>query len=347
MESRLGLLLGRCVRSPARLAKPAHQLPREEDLMHTCIRWVVVVSVLMQLSLERGAAAADATPAPATPSGELTAVDAFFVNAYQRGANSVLADGPPAFLVLPARLVLYRRGARQEWPLLPPLFNELKTVAHVSLGLFAVLSPSDGGPLSAADVAALRRYQELIGVTRAAIDHVSLSADQRARQMQILSASQALAARALADGHLSAADLTAFCRQLRPLIDANIDEAMRAYLNELNLRMTAALPQLDAAERTSFLVIVSGVHQARIDNAAMQYFNRLMHDPPVITQRLMYAEDVFDESGALRLLAGHRLDRRVGVAYFDDPYYMNRDIFAPATEAYLPTMTLPEVAEHQ
>ena len=309
--------------------------------MRKCVRWLVIVSVLLQVSLGRAAVAVDATPSPAAPAGELSAVDAFFVSAYQRGANAVLADGPPAFLVLPARLVLYRRGARQEWPLVPPLFNELKTVAHVTLGLFAVLGPSDGGPLPAADVAALRRYQELIGVTRAAVDRVSLSADQRERQMQLLTASQALAARALADGHMSPADLTAFCRQLRPLIDANIEDAVRAYLNELNLRMGAALPQLDASERTTYLVIVSGVHQARIDNAAMQYFNRLMHDPPVITQRLMYAEDVFDESGALRLLAGHRLDRRVGVAYFEDPYYMNRDLFAPAAEAYLPTMTLP------
>src|SRR6516162_10066858 len=122
--------------------------------MRKRVHWVVVVSVLLQMSLGRGAAAADATPSPAAPAGELSAVDAFFVSAYQRGANAVLADGPPAFLVLPARLVLYRRGARQEWPLVPPLFNELKTVAHVTLGVFAVISPSDGAALGGADVTA-------------------------------------------------------------------------------------------------------------------------------------------------------------------------------------------------
>jgi len=315
--------------------------------MRKWIRWLVVVSGIVLGGVGGAAFAADATPATSTPGGELAAVDAFFVTSYQRGANALLGDGPPAFLVLPARLVLYRGGVRQEWPLIPPLFNELKTVAHVTLGLFAILTPSDGGPLAAADVAALRRYQELIGATHSAIDRVSLSLAQRERQLQMLAASQALAARALADGHMSPADLTDFCRTLRPQIDANIEEAVRAYLDELNRRMGAALPQLEPAERTDYLVIVSGVHQARIDNAAMQYFNRLMHDPPVITQRLMYAEDVFDEKGALRLLAGHRLDRRVGAAYFDDRYYMNRDVFAPAAEAYVPTMQLPDVAGHE
>jgi hypothetical protein len=297
--------------------------------------------MLLQIGGAGAARAADATPAPSTPTARFAAVDAFFFTSYERAVHEVLGDGPPAFLVLPDRLVLYRGRTRQEWPLLPPLFNELKTVAHVTLGLFAVLSPTNGGPLGADDATALRQYEGLIASARGAIQQVALSPPQRDRQDKILAASHALAERALSQGRMPEADLTAFCRQVRPLVDANIGEAVRGYLDELNQRMAAALPQLDEGERTTYLVIVSGVHQARIDNAAMQYFNRLMHDPPVITQRLMYAENVFDEAGALHLLGIHRMARRVGRAYFDDPYYMNRDLFAPAAEAYVPTMKLP------
>ena len=305
--------------------------------------WFGVTIVLLYSSavLDR-AIAADATPSPSTPAAQLATVDAFFLTSYDRAVQQVLPDPPPAFLVLPNRLVLYRGGARQEWPLIPPLFNELKTVAHVTLGLFAILNPSNGAPLDATAMTALRRYQDLIGTARGAIAATALSPAQRTRQDDILNASQALAARALADGHMTEADLTAFCRRMRPLVDANISEAVRTYLDELNRRMGAALPQLDAGERSDYLVIVTGVHQARIDNAAMQYFNRLMHDPPVITQRLMYAENVFDEAGALHLLGIHRMARRVGTAYFDDRYHMNRDLFAPAAEAYVPAMQLPE-----
>jgi hypothetical protein len=304
------------------------------------MRYLVAVIVLL-LCAGNGAQARDAA-ATATMAAPLASVDAFFLTAYGRAVQKVLPDEPPAFLVLPSRLVLYRAGTRRDWPLIPPLFNELKTVAHVTLGLFAVLSPSNGAALGADDAVALRRYQSEIAVARDAIQRVNFSAAQRPRQEQILAASQALSERALADGRMSADDLTAFCRRMRPLVEANIGEAVHAYLDELNRRMAEALPQLSAPERGEYLVIVSGVHQARIDNAAMQYFNRLMNNPPVITQRLMYAENVFDEAGALHLLGIHRMARRVGRSYFDDPYYMNRDLFAPAAAAYVPTLQLPQ-----
>lgn len=301
------------------------------------LRPLMASSLLLICASHPARAAAPTGSAPA----DLATVDAFFVSSYGRAVQEVLGDGPPAFLVLPDRLVLYRATARQEWPLIPEQFTELKTVAHVTLGLFAVLSPSNGGVLAAEDLTALRRYQALIPMARTAILQSTLTPAQRKRQDTILAASQALAERALAAGHVSEADLTAFCRQMRPLIDANIDEAVHAYLDELNRRMGEALPLLDATQRADYLVIVSGVHQARIDNATMQYFNRLMHDPPLISQRLMYAENVFDEAGALRLLGIHRMARRVGMAYFDDRYYMNRDLFAPAAEKYVPTLSLP------
>jgi hypothetical protein len=302
----------------------------------------VVLGVLQLGIAPRSTLADDATPVPSTPTQQLAAVDAYFLTAYGHAVHAVLASGPPAFLVLPDRLVLYRRGTRQEWPLIPPRFTELKTIAHVTLGLFATLSPTNGAPLDADDATALRRYQGLITAARGAIESVGFEPPARERQLQILAASSTLAERALADGHLSEADLTAFCRSMRPLVDSNIDEAVQLYLDELNRRMTVALPQLDTAQRKDYVVIVTGVHQARIDNAAMQYFNRLMRDPAAITGRLMYAENVFDEAGVLHLLGIHLMARRVGVAYFDDPYYMNRDLFAPAAEKYVPTMRLPE-----
>jgi hypothetical protein len=286
-------------------------------------------------------AALVAAETPPTPAAQLADVDRLFYATYERAVHAVLADGPPAFLVLPERLVLYRRGVRQEWPLIPPQFNELKTIAHVTLGLFAVLGPPDGGPLAAEDVVALRHYQGDIAVARTAIEQADLSPAQRERQEQILTASTQLAARALTDGRMPASELTDFCRRMRPLVEANVRESVIAYLDELNRRMAAALSTLAQPERDQYLVIVTGVHQARIDNAAMQYFNRLLRDPAVITQRLMYAENVSDEAGALHLLGVHLMARRVGSAYFDDPYYMNRDLFAPAASVYVPTMQLP------
>src|SRR5215468_11949532 len=177
--------------------------------------WLSGAIVLLQVGAGI-AAGADATPAPSTPAAQFAVVDAFFLTSYERAVREVLPDQPPAFLVLPDRLVLYRRGVRQEWPLIPPLFNELKTVAHVTLGLFAILNPSNGGPLGAGDMIALRQYQGLLASARSAIQQVGLSPEQRQRQDAILGLSQALAERALSQGHMPEADLTAFCRKIRP-----------------------------------------------------------------------------------------------------------------------------------
>ena len=79
--------------------------------------------MLVQMAGAGAARAADATPAPSTAAAQLAAVDALFLTSYERAVHEVLGDGPPAFLVLPDRLVLYRGRTRREWPLIAPLFN--------------------------------------------------------------------------------------------------------------------------------------------------------------------------------------------------------------------------------
>jgi hypothetical protein len=301
--------------------------------------------VLIVLLTAAATARADQLPSTRTKAtADLGTVDKAFLSAYERAAKTVLADAPPTFLVLPEKLVLYRDENRHQLPLLPPSFNELKTISHVALALFAIISPANATPLGVAERAELERYRDsLIPKALAAIRQVGLPAAQLERQQQILAASLALANQVLARGQIADADLTGFCRRMRPLLEANVGDAVRAYLDELNRQMQTILPQFSEAERQSFLVIVTGVHQARQDNAVMQYFQRLLGDPETITQRLMYAENVADEAGTLRLLGIHVMAKRVGKAFFADPYYMNRDLFAGPASAYLPTMQLPSL----
>lgn len=286
-----------------------------------------------------GPAVADSTPS--TPADELATVNGFFVESYSRATREVRARAPAAILVLPGGLVLHRGGDRQEWPLRAPLFTELKTIAHIPVGLFSILDPTNGASFAAADRAALERYRDLIPQARAAIERIDLTPAQEAHQGLILEASQAFIERALGDGRVAPADLTAFCRRMRPSIDANIEDSTRAYLDALNQQMGLALAQLEPKERESYVVIVGGVRQARMDNAAMQYFDRLMNDPAPISQRLMDAENIFEEPGMLRMLGFHTMASRVGVAFFDDPDHMNRDVLAQAAHAYIPTLQLP------
>jgi hypothetical protein len=272
---------------------------------------------------------------------ELDAIDQAFVTAYGHSIKQILSDTPPTFLVLGDKLVLYRQGQRQERPLIPPVFDELKTIAHVALSVFAIISPANGQALRAAQRADLHRLRDSIAPARSAIQRVGLTPAQVQRQEQILTASAETIDRSLDQGALANTALVDFCRRMRPLVEANVNEAVPPFLDELNRHMAALLPQLTASERQHFLVIVTGVHQARHDNSVMQYFTRLLGDPPPITQRVIYAENVSGEAGALHLLGVHQMEKRVGEAFFDNPYYMNSDLLGQPASAYLPTMQLP------
>jgi hypothetical protein len=274
----------------------------------------------------------------------LAQVDRAFRSVYGRAMRESLASGPAALLVLGDRMVLYRGGNRSEVPLLPPIFNEMKTVSHIALGLFAMLTLSDGKPLDQAHLDELSRFRTQIVAAQEAIASVELSGEQSARQKQILDAALALVDRALAQKSIPPTDLDAFCARMEPLVLANVADAVTAYLNEINQRVAEILTLIPAREHDDLTVLVTGVHQARIDNAAVQYFERLLGNPPVLDQRVIYAENVKDEAGALQLLGGHLMDQRVGTAFFDDPLYMNSDLFGRAAKQLVPKMSLPSLA---
>jgi hypothetical protein len=287
---------------------------------------------------------APAASAAGTAEQQLAAVDRAFFSAYELAVREAVDQGPPALLVLGDEIVLYRGGNRRALPLLPPLFGELKSVAHVTLGLFAMLTLADGAPLDAAHVDELTRFRASIVMARTAVEHAPFSPAQRSRQEEILAASLGLADRVLAAGRIPNEELTAFTRRMAPLVLQNVDEAVALYLGRLNEAVGELLAQVPRAQIGELVVLVTGVHQARLDNAAMQYFDRLLGNPPTIEQRVIYAENVWDEKGALHLLGIHVMARRVGEAFFDDPTYMNSDLFGRAAKRDVPRLALPALA---
>ncbi len=72
----------------------------------------------------------------------------------------------------------------------------------------------------------------------------------------------------------------------------------------------------------------------RRNNLAVQYFARLLGEKGE-GKRIIYAEALFDESKALKLLGTHRIDTRLGEDIFDEPLYMHRDLLSDAAKNYL------------
>jgi hypothetical protein len=72
----------------------------------------------------------------------------------------------------------------------------------------------------------------------------------------------------------------------------------------------------------------------RRDNLAVQFFAKILGEPGE-GKRIIYAEALYDEPKALRLLATSQVDSEMALAFFDDPLMLHRDLLADAATKYL------------
>lgn len=328
------------------------------------MRWrtvipLIVTSALLTTTLGARRASGDArdpgeAAATSAPSVELASLDRAFFATYELAVRQSFAASPPALLVRErgggedfgpgsGELVLHHAGQRTTQPLDAPTLGELESVARVPVALFAILSPSDGAPLDPPQLAELQQLHGAIAAAQKSGARSELGPAQRDRQEQILAASLELARTTLTAKQISSADLGDYCRRMAPLLRASADDAATLYLEALNAAVTRVLAQIPSADRSSLVVVVGGMQQSSIDDATVQYFDRLLGEPPEAERRVLRA-DVDDEATALRLVGMRQMARRVGEAFFDDPTATSRDPFGAAAKKIVPALKLPALA---
>lgn len=255
---------------------------------------------------------------------------------YDRAKQSAALDAP-VFLVLADELVLVRRGERRAYSFAPRLFHVIKSAAHAPVALYAALHRLGDGALDASTrerLAALR--PKLVG----SLGSLDGATEERAALDNLrgpLQASLDLLDGALVRGRVSAAELAAFAKATGPALLRGTDDATRLQLDALDAHVARALDAMGDDERGAFQVVVTGDHQARARSLAMQYFQKLVGEPPGDERRVAYAEGVRDEAEALALVGTRRLDRAVAEAFFDDPKRLQRDVLGDAARERLRT----------
>jgi len=219
-------------------------------------------------------------------------------------------------------LILRKNGVRTVATVIPTEYHALKSVAHITLALFSLLSSKAGSPLVEAPMKTLSDYQTLMTAAGPAIEKFGFDPDTLARQKRILARAQEFTAKVFKDGMVSDTDLSKFCRESRADILANGAGAAKAQLLATHKQMMEWKKTMTAEEWAALTVIVSGSQTPRAENVAVQYFSRLLGDGNGEGRRIVYAESLWDETKALRL------DGKLSVAVFADPYRMYRDFLA-------------------
>jgi hypothetical protein len=265
--------------------------------------------------------------------------DQVFLAGYDAARHRALEKIPLAIVAVEGDLVVVRRGViGDRHPVIGPVYTALKDVSHAVLGVW--LSVWDADPVSAMNHSAA--WSDRIDAIERGLSESSISPVQRPRQQRLLRRARTLVQLAAKGAGVDPGQLEAWSRAVKPDLMMNVQDAARAQLLSVNERMNSIAVTMNPDERTSFVVVICGVHQARQGNIEMQYFSRLFgpqgaeHD-----RRLLFAESVHDLEGALKLLGAHQLDRSISEAFFGTPYRMQRDLLDDAAGRILLELEMP------
>lgn len=240
----------------------------------------------------------------------------------------------PVLFVNGDNLVLLHHDERREFPYMPKVYHQLKTVAHVPCGLhdLDVVLQDD---VEEARKEYLEQVQKVITSLDAAPEHPLKPFCGMLKDIQ----KEVVGARKI---EASAGAFRADTAHL-------IDEAARVRLDNLD-RVTEEVRQKigDEAWR-NVAVIVLGPQLPREGDIAMQYFSDILQIDikpsrcPFLQlkmsapnrQRLIYAESLSTEEASLNLLASHIADEELGRVFLDDPLAMHKDVTADAGARHL------------
>jgi len=285
---------------------------------------------------EPAAVRCEQAPVPA----ELQALNRASLKLYTGGRSLELSTIPAVIIVSGDDLVLRKDGKRTVATVIPPEYHALKCVAHSTLALFTHLAHEPGKPLGEERTKALQEYRELLAGASPAIEKAGFDLDTLTRQRRIIERGLAFIDTVLKAGQVSADDLDKYCRASRDDVMANCGAAARAQLLATHRQVMAWKKDMTDAEWAGLTVIVQGAQTPRAENAAVQYFARLFGERGE-GRRVVYAEGLWDEVKALALLGTLRLDGKLSVAVFGDPYRMYRDILADAARHAIDDILAP------
>jgi hypothetical protein len=226
---------------------------------------------------------------------------------------------------------------------IPPLYDNLKAVAHVPFTLWLLLHRCPE------DVA--ERLESLVAAWKLARGEVAdlfaeCNAATRGLQSQLLTNSIEFAERVGKAGgrvHVDPARLEEFSRAQAALVRPNIALCAQATLDVLFRETKHFRETVSKREWSESVAVVMGPKLPRRGYLATQFFARLLGVSGEDDQRLVFVENVFSPDEALRVLATSVTDTAVGEAFFQDASAMHADITADAAHEHLKTLFPPIV----
>lgn len=284
-------------------------------------------------SVRSTASSASGTSSDPNRTDEISKLDASFQASYADAKAEIRRKLGPVIIVA-GDVMLIKNGKRENIDFIPDEYTITKTIDHIPLDIFVLLTNVSDKPLSEQTISKLKELSSFIGKVRPEVDKSKLPESSKPRQHKIMDMSESFIASTLKAGRASAQELQTFTRSIAGLTLDNADEAESAALEKFDTIITGWHASMTADEWNRTNAIVVSGHMPRIQNSSMQYLLALFKEKQE-GERVIYFEGDFDETKAIDLLVTHILDRRIAIDFYKDPWRMHRDLLSDATKKYL------------
>jgi hypothetical protein len=256
------------------------------------------------------------------------------LGAYHEGRQLLLARTSPIIVVRGDELVLRRNGVESRERFTPPRYHQLKSIAHLALGIHAAVRPKVGEPVDLPLLARLAVLREKAAAAAGRLDELGLAPDSLERQRRFLATSLALLDRLAVAPVVDGAAVEGYGRAVVPLVLASAAEAARLQLDGLHSVVRQWRGTLTPEEWQRLYVVVLGPKTPRPGNLQLEYFAYAL-GRDAVDRRLIYAEGILDVEDGLQLLAGLLADRAAGRDLFAEERRLERDMMADGAQAHL------------
>jgi hypothetical protein len=279
-------------------------------------------------------------------SDQLAQLDRRFMDIYEAARARVVERQKHIALIViqDDDLLLYRHGhALERFPgLMPPLYNKMKTLGHIPLGVFCLLHGHAGADLPRETLEEVKAYRAALG---SAAEDLQTQEEANAGNLpapsEIYPKVTAFLDRVISDARVSRDALDAFARSVAADIQPVLAAAAHAQLDACNKIVTHIRNDLLSEEQWTCLhVLVLGPYMARQGESFLQYFAGLLHTPAQGDKRLVYF-DGDDLGEAMDRLGTTMLDAEASHVIFGDRERLHRDVLADATARYLKQSRAP------
>lgn len=260
-----------------------------------------------------------------------------FRQLYAEARAERLSAVDPVVVARGDELVLLHQGDRVVGTKIHPNYHDLKTIAHVPLAIFCVLGSKCDQPLATSTISSLTALKGLMQQATTNLEKSFSDADLRKTQKSMLDRCSAFLSATIETESCTETQLSDLIDTVRPLILTNVETATRLRIDNYHHQMQAWKKTLSSEEWNQLYVVIPGASLARKNETAVQYFSKLLGERGE-GKRIIYAEAQFEEKQDLQLLGTYILDTEVGIAFFGDPWRMQRDLLASAADSYLDSL---------